>query len=197
MFKTLLASSLVLPSALASQCQEIAVEERVDCQKMDEGTCTAAGCCWSPVDPNPGNSPWCFFGDRKVQTCKLGADPQSPFSDAELEEVMKYFEANLNAEGSGEVMASPDHATGPGGDYYFAWARDGALSMNAFLQSKGSSLQDVEEKMDAWISWLEKSQNQADPNDINILVEPKYLIPEGNLLGLFNFSTVWLGIVVA
>ena len=41
--------------------------------------------------------------------------------------MLKLFEANLDAEGSGEVMASPDHATGPGGDYYFAWARDGAL----------------------------------------------------------------------
>ncbi|CAE7186522.1 SMC1 [Symbiodinium microadriaticum] len=132
-----------------------------------------ANCCWSPVDPNPENLPWCFFSDRKVQSCKIGADPQTPFSDAELQEVVKYFEANLDAEGTGEVMASPDHATGPGGDYYFSWARDGALSMNAYLQSKGS-LQEIEAKMDAWISWLEQSQNQPDPNNINILVEPKY-----------------------
>ncbi|CAE7206547.1 GAA [Symbiodinium natans] len=171
-------SLLVLPAWASEGCTEIAPTDRVDCQKMDEGSCTAAGCCWSPVDPNPENLPWCFFSDKKVQTCKIGADPKAPFSDAELEEVLKYFEANLDAEGTGEVMASPDHATGPGGDYYFAWARDGALSMNAYLQSKGS-LKDMEAKMDAWISWLERSQNQPDPNNINILVEPKYLIPEG------------------
>ena len=57
------------------------------CCRMDEGSCTAAGCCWSPVDPNPENLPWCFFSDKKVQTCKLGADPQAPFSDAEIQEV--------------------------------------------------------------------------------------------------------------
>ena len=178
MFKALCASSLVLAVRASEGCQDIAPTERVDCIKMDEGSCTAAGCCWSPVDPSPENLPWCFFSDKKVQTCKLGAEPKAPFSDAEIQEIVKYFEANLNAEGTGEVMASPDHATGPGGDYYYAWARDGALSMNAYLQSKGS-LQEVEDKMDAWISWLERSQNQPDPNNIDILVEPKYLIPEG------------------
>ncbi|CAE7705468.1 unnamed protein product [Symbiodinium microadriaticum] len=179
MLRALCASS-ILPAIWASSdgCQQISPTERVDCQKMDESSCTAAGCCWSPVDPNPDNLPWCFFSDKKVQTCKIGADPKTPFSASELQEVAKYFEANLDAEGTGEVMASPDHATGPGGDYYYAWARDGALSMNAYLQSKGS-LQEMEAKMDAWISWLERSQNQPDPNNINILVEPKYLIPEG------------------
>jgi len=178
MIRALYVSSLTLPAVWGMSCQDIALEERVDCQKMDEGSCTSAGCCWAPVDPNPENLPWCFFSDKKVQTCQLGADPKMPFSDAELKEVLQYFEANLDAEGSGEVMASPDHATGPGGDYYFAWARDGALSMNAYLQALGS-LQDVESKMDAWISWLERSQNQPDPNDINVLVEPKFLIPQG------------------
>lgn len=23
-------------------------------------SCEAAGCCWGPVNPNPGNKPWCF-----------------------------------------------------------------------------------------------------------------------------------------
>ncbi|CAJ1375967.1 unnamed protein product [Effrenium voratum] len=94
----------------------------------------------------------------------------------EAAEVLRLFEANLDAEGSGEVMASPDHATGPGGDYYYAWARDGALSMHAYLQTKGAG---AEEKMGKWLSWVERSMNQPDPNDVDILVEPKYLIPQG------------------
>ncbi len=52
------------------------------------------------------------------------------------------------------------------GDSYFAWARDGALSMNAYLQTKNFS--EAEEKMDKWIAALEKVQNQPDPNDISV-----------------------------
>eukprot|EP00434_Breviolum_minutum_P027511 symbB.v1.2.024326.t1/scaffold2287.1/size83372/4 len=165
------------PDSQDAQCTSISLQDRVDCQKMTESDCTEAQCCWSPVDPNPSNYPWCFFKDRKLQDCTLGADPKRPFSDAELEEVMKLFEKNMDAEGSGLVVASPDHATGPGGDYYFAWARDGALSMNAYLQTKNFS--EAEEKMDKWIAALEKEQNQPDPNDISVLVEPKFVIPEG------------------
>ena len=40
----------------------------------------------------------------------------SVFHISSHRQVVKYFEANLNAEGTGEVMASPDHATGPGGE---------------------------------------------------------------------------------
>jgi glucoamylase len=76
------------------------------------------------------------------------------------------------------VVAAPDHHTGPGGDYYFAWMRDGALSMNAYMQT-ASSFSEVEQKMDSWLGWVEKSQNQPDPHDINILTEPKFVIPSG------------------
>jgi glucoamylase len=75
------------------------------------------------------------------------------------------------------VVAAPDHDTGPGGDYYYAWQRDGALSMNAFLQTT-PKLEDVEEKMMHWISWVERSTKQSDAQG-DIFVEPKYLIPSG------------------
>lgn len=76
------------------------------------------------------------------------------------------------------VVAAPDHNTGPGGDYYFAWMRDGALSMNAYLQT-ASKLADVDDKMSSWVSWVERGQNQADPHGIDILTEPKFVIPGG------------------
>ncbi|CAJ1447295.1 unnamed protein product, partial [Effrenium voratum] len=170
-------TGLLLPAAAALECEQIHQDDRIDCLHGDEDSCRAASCCWSPVDPNPGNLPWCFFSNRTMQSCTLGGDVKEPFSDAEVAEVLKLFEANLDAEGSGEVMASPDHATGPGGDYYFAWARDGALSMHAYLQTKG--LKGAEEKMEKWMAWVERSINQPDPNNIDILVEPKYLIPQG------------------
>eukprot|EP00933_Yihiella_yeosuensis_P079787 TRINITY_DN93209_c0_g1_i1.p1 TRINITY_DN93209_c0_g1~~TRINITY_DN93209_c0_g1_i1.p1 ORF type:complete len:546 (-),score=136.64 TRINITY_DN93209_c0_g1_i1:234-1871(-) len=166
------------PPPPSPQCAKIEVDDRVDCMKGDESSCTAASCCWNPVSPNPGNAPWCYYSDRKVKHCTLGAEPQLPFSDAEVAEVRKYFEANLNVQGSGMVVAAPDHDTGPGGDYYFAWMRDGALSMNAYLQT-AAQLSDVEATFNSWLSWVERSQNQPDPNDISILAEPKFVIPSG------------------
>jgi len=36
-------------------------------------------------------------------------------------------------DGTGAVVAAPDHGTA-GGDYYFDWMRDGSLSMRTFLE---------------------------------------------------------------
>jgi glucoamylase len=113
-----------------------------------------------------------------VKACTLDSEPQLPFSESELEEVRKYFDANLDVQGSGMVVAAPDHDTGPGGDYYYAWMRDGALSMNAYM-STSANFQDVEQKMDSWLAWVERGQNQPDPNGIDIRTEPKFLIPSG------------------
>jgi glucoamylase len=75
------------------------------------------------------------------------------------------------------VVAAPDHDTGPGGNYYFAWMRDGALSMHAYLLT--SEFKDAEAKMDSWLSWVERSQHQPDQHGISILTEPKFVIPDG------------------
>merc|ERR1712048_1061471 len=77
------------------------------------------------------------------------------------------------------VVAAPDHNTGPGGDYYFAWMRDGALSMNAW-QMTAANFSDAEAKMDSWLSWVERSQQQhAVHEGTDILTEPKFVIPNG------------------
>mmetsp|Transcript_114367 Transcript_114367/g.180026 ORF Transcript_114367/g.180026 Transcript_114367/m.180026 type:complete len:494 (+) Transcript_114367:77-1558(+) len=175
--------ALFVPLCLAQapsssgQCSDISTDERVDCLKGNANDCESSGCCWQPVNPNPDNRPWCYFKDRKLKQCTLAADPSVPFSEAELNEVRQYFTANLDIQGSGMVVAAPDHNTGPGGDYYFAWMRDGALSMHAYLQT--TAFKDAEAKMDSWLSWVEKGQNQPDPNGIDILVEPKFVIPQG------------------
>jgi hypothetical protein len=38
------------------------VAQRKNCGHMGstQQTCTDAGCCWLPVNPNPGNAPWCY-----------------------------------------------------------------------------------------------------------------------------------------
>lgn len=49
-------------------------------------------------------------------------------------------------------MAAPDHTT-PGGDYYFAWMRDGALSMRTYMEIN-DSFDKVKDKMFAYTSWV-------------------------------------------
>ena len=35
---------------------------RTDCghDGTNQQSCEASGCCWAPVNPNPGNAPWCY-----------------------------------------------------------------------------------------------------------------------------------------
>jgi glucoamylase len=95
----------------------------------------------------------------------------------------KYFMANINIEGSGGVVASPDHNT-PGGSYYFHWERDGALSMEALL--KTSSLADVKTEMQLYAGWVAGRQKESDPHGQSVLTEPKYMLPKGEV-----FTGAW------
>lgn len=158
------------------QC-DVQTEDKVDCAKFSQSDCEAASCCWSPVDPNPSNVPWCYKKAGSVKTCTFKGEPSQPFSDDEVKEIQGLFEANLDIQGSGMVVAAPDHNTGPGGDYYYAWMRDGALSMNALLQTSTFD-SSVEAKMDHWLSWVERSYQQTDPLG-DIMAEPKFVIPSG------------------
>lgn len=47
--------------------------QRRDCGDVGTNpqTCAAAGCCWLPVSPNPGNAPWCYHPPN-------GPSPPSP-----------------------------------------------------------------------------------------------------------------------
>lgn len=166
-----------LLGARADECSDVSVFDKVDCKFGSEDECHSNGCCWQPVDPNPDNTPWCYFKAADVKTCSLAGSPQEPFTSSEVLEVRKLFEANLDIQGSGMVVAAPDHNTGPGGDYYYAWMRDGALSMHALLQI-ATSVAEVEQKMDHWVDWVERSYQQIDPNG-DIMTEPKFNIPDG------------------
>lgn len=107
--------------------------------------------------------------------CSLKSAPKRPFSDADVANIRKYFEANLDVQGSGMVVASPDHAL----HYDYAWTRDGALCMHA-LQLTTKNLTAIEGKMDSWMSWVERSLDEPDPNAGTIaLNEPKFTIPDG------------------
>jgi glucoamylase len=102
----------------------------------------------------------------------------APFNDTEVEQIRRFFMANIDIQGSGAVVAAPDHNTGPGGDYYFHWERDGALTMDALLRTT-KSLSDIDDKMQHYVQWVDKVQHQPDPHGIDIRTEPKYTIPDG------------------
>lgn len=143
---------------------------------VDKGACESKGCCWGPLEQGSAE-PWCFKKNAKLPTCNLGGSVGLPFDDAAMAKIRGYFEANIDVQGSGAVVAAPDHNTGPGGDYYYHWMRDGALSMGVFLVTKGMPAADG--KMRSYVRWVQKVQNQQDPNGIDVRTEPKFTIPDG------------------
>jgi len=91
----------------------------------------------------------------------------------------RFFLANINIQGSGAIVAAPDYNT-PGGSYYYHWERDGALSMRALLTT-ASSVDEVKPQFEAYVGWVSKVQNEADPHGQPVLTEPKYFIPNGSV----------------
>jgi glucoamylase len=154
---------------------------RLDCGYVgiDETGCETKGCCWDPVDPNPNNLPWCFYSNIYTPTPTPPPPPPGtpPFSDAEVAQMMGYFLDNIDIQGSGAVVAAPDYTT-PGGSYYYHWMRDAALSMRALMITNNDT-DLVNQKMQSYVQWVLKVQNQADPNNIDIRTEPKFTIPDG------------------
>jgi len=166
----------------ADQC-DTPGSQRQDCGVLGtkQGQCEAKGCCWNPS--NDG-SPWCFHkggpGPSPSAKCSLKyTSTGAPFSEDEVAKIRGFFLANIDIQGSGAVVAAPDHNTGPGGDYYFHWERDGALTMDALMRTNPGKVSDVETQLKHYVQWVEKVQNQPDPHGIDIRTEPKYTIPDG------------------
>jgi glucoamylase len=89
------------------------------------------------------------------------------------------FEANINIQGKGGVVASPDPST-PGGSYYYHWERDGALSMRAYAEMNDYNLDVIKTKMQAYIGWVVHIQSEYDPNGVDVRIEPKFNLPDGS-----------------
>lgn len=45
----------------------------------------------------------------------------------------KLFDANINIQGKGGIVAAPDFQT-PIGSYYYHWMRDAALTMRTYME---------------------------------------------------------------
>ena len=100
-----------------------------------------------------------------------------------------YFLSNLNFDGTGGVIASPDADVLGGGSYRYHWARDGGLSMRAFMMSFVSGVTNsslVQPYMLKYTQFVQKVHDQADPFGESILTEPKFNLPSGSV-----FSGGW------
>ena len=64
----LLANSALAASDMCVKMSAFEVSYRKDCGG-NAYSCRFKGCCWDPVDPNPGNAPSCFFPDEGACVC--------------------------------------------------------------------------------------------------------------------------------
>eukprot|EP01035_Chromulina_nebulosa_P040951 gene40951-55347_t len=160
---------------------------KVDCgyYGINQATCESKGCCWA--SSSVGGIPWCFFNSDVTSTSCFGyKDTMTvPFNDTEVSVMRKYFLANINIQSKGGVVAAPDYNT-PGGSYYFHWMRDGALTMRCLQETNPDSFSSIEETVKAYVQWVLKVQNEADPNNIDIRTEPKFELPNGEV-----FTGAW------
>lgn len=165
--------------------------DKMDCSKGSKASCESVGCCWHPVASQPdgdtnltsGGTPWCYYNSLHPNPCANSANwnADSPgFTDAFFALMKTNFEHNLNVDGVGAVVASRDHNT-PGGSYFYHWMRDGALSMKGFMEINNNDYDAVAEKMRSYVNWVTKVQGDSDPHDQSVLVEPKFMIPDGSV----------------
>jgi glucoamylase len=209
MKKTYTVAFVLAGAALGANAQSCSIPDpqKQDCGHVgtNQQQCEASGCCWQPAAgangtklPNPyafkkpsvakgkdeealvGDTPWCFFKSGGAPSCPLNyTSTGAPFSPSQVATMRGFFLNNINIDGSGAVVASPDTNT-PGGSYYYHWERDAALSMQALLMTAGS-LSDVQPLMDSYVAWVKNVQSQPDPHGQSVLAEPKYLIPSGQV----------------
>eukprot|EP01062_Namystynia_karyoxenos_P021367 TRINITY_DN1812_c0_g1_i8.p2 TRINITY_DN1812_c0_g1~~TRINITY_DN1812_c0_g1_i8.p2 ORF type:complete len:597 (+),score=206.17 TRINITY_DN1812_c0_g1_i8:77-1792(+) len=153
-----------------------------DCEEMAESGCESKGCCWTPVEPNPANVPWCYRPavpppPTPVPTPMPPLPPGSkPFSDDELATMRGFFFKNIDLFGTGMVVAAPDNNT-KGGTYWFHWMRDGGLTMRSVLSNFDWSVADP--KMRSYVRHVVQAQAEQDPHGLDVRGEPKFMIPSG------------------
>jgi glucoamylase len=172
----------------AADC-DVANIDKWDCGAMgtNQAQCESDGCCWVPVsvrNESLKGIPWCFYPSdvtRPPNVCDDGViwdAPDPGFTDDFYDIMYANYLANLNIQGSGAVVAAPDQET-PGGSYYYHWMRDAGLSIKAWLDINDNDYNKVKTELDAYAGWVKKVQHKADPNNIDVRIEPKFTIPDG------------------
>merc|ERR1711976_827090 len=158
------------------------VGDRIDCGYMgiDQQGCQDKGCCWSPADMNK-DVPWCFYpdGGETGDCSNYNGIADSPGFTDEFYNIMKdNYRANLNVEQSGAVVAASEDGR-PGGSYYYHWMRDAGLSIKAWMDINDNDYNAVKDVLEPYLGWVDKVQHKNDPNGIDVRIEPKFEIPDG------------------
>lgn len=180
--------ALVVSVQVIVQAANCAVSDydKVDCGYMGitQSGCESKGCCWASSSTN--GVPWCFYGAGTATSCYgYQSSASTPFSSSDIDTMRKFFNANINIQGKGGIVAAPDYDT-PGGSYYYHWMRDGALTMRCFQETNPSSFSSIESTVKSYIQWVLHNQGEADPNGIDVRTEPKFNLPNGDV-----FSNAW------
>ena len=151
--------------------------DKTDCGfvGITQQQCQSKGCCWDEVYDG-SSTPWCFHGSISPPSTNFTGPP---FNETAMQYIWKYFIANIDIDGKGGVVASPDTNTGQGGSYYYHWMRDGALSMNTYMMVTNFTYHS--QTMKNYVQWVLNVQNEKDPNNIDIRTEPKFNLPNGDV----------------
>jgi glucoamylase len=145
---TILTAILLVSTITAQQCT---VEEsmRTDCGYfgINQQLCESKGCCWKPVnlvEQKRGGTPWCFFpaGSNPCENITYSGVSNPGFDQSFYDKMYALFDANINIQGKGGVVAAPDPNT-PGGSYYYHWMRDAALTMRTYMEINDMKLSAV------------------------------------------------------
>ena len=151
---------------------------RSDCGYVgiSQTDCIMKQCCWQPTNDH---SAYCTYPVQINNANYYKAYdqyPTEPFTEHETNVFFDYFLKNINVDSTGAVAAAPDLHT-PGGSYFYHWARDGGLSMDTLQSFTNTSFSAKYSSM--YFEWIQKIQNEKDPNGIDVRIEPKYEIPSG------------------
>lgn len=178
---------LLLISALSylllSQSCTLSDDQKADCGFMgiNQQQCEAKSCCWKPANDLKG-VPWCFYpsGSNPCENITLDYSGGASFDQSFYNKMYALFEANINIQSKGGVVASPDKNT-PGGSYYYHWMRDAGLTMRAYMELNDMNLGKVQEKMKAYTGFVLHTQSEIDPNGNDVRINPKFELPNGEV----------------
>ena len=101
------------------------------------------------------------------------------FTDDFYQTMYHNYRDNLNVEDCGAVVAAPDDST-PGGSYYYHWMRDAGLSIKTWMDINDNDYNTCKDVLEAYLGWVGKVQQKNDPNGIDVRIEPKFTIPDGD-----------------
>lgn len=154
---------------------------------INQALCEAKNCCWKPASgfnlfkKRVGDTPWCFFpkGQNPCENISFVGSQGAGFDSSFYDKMYALFDANIDIEGKGGIVAAPDRST-PGGSYYYHWMRDAGLTMRTYMEINDFDLSKMQAKMKSYVNWVAMVQKKIDPNGFDIRINPKFELPSGD-----------------